>query len=213
MTDAGWVRFDGLIAGAAFASGDQLVVGCWPVSPFGPFVDAMWARPDGSRVLVIEDGPQEAFVRSHYRFDEVITSEVGARVSSDGVVFVGGPVCLQIELAGPTILSAALGLRPRFVREREWWGRLEDVLFRPALAPVIGRGVRARGVTTAGTRERYVARDVRWATGVSASLDGRDLGPAAPPRRPAGFGFSEFLARPGAVRVTSLFEPRALVSR
>jgi hypothetical protein len=129
------------------------------------------------------------------------------------VVFAGGPVRLRMALAGPSLLTAALGLWPRFLRERDWWGRIEDAVIRPLLAPVIGRQVRARGVTGAGARERYLAHDVRWATDAVASIDGRDLGPTEPARAPAGFGFSEFLARPGAVRVTSLFEPAALVSR
>ena len=99
------------------------------------------------------------------------------------------------------------------MRERDCWGRLEDAVFRPLRAPVIGWEVPARGITVAGARERYLAHDVRWATDAVAAIDGRDLGPTQPARAPAGFGFSEFLARPGAVRVTSLFEPAALVSR
>jgi len=39
-----WVRmpvFDGHILGASSTSGDTIVVGRWPVSPFGGFTDVM----------------------------------------------------------------------------------------------------------------------------------------------------------------------------
>jgi hypothetical protein len=206
VTRSDELRFDGLIAGASFDSGDQIVIGCWPSSPFGPFVDAMWARPDGSRALVVDGGPQADFIWSHYRFDERITCRTGARVTSERLRFEGGPLAVSMTLRGPGPLSFALGLRPRRLGLWRPWSWVEDGVVRPLLAPTIGAGVRARGVTRAGARERYVPLDVRWAH-ARATVRGQDLGASRAPRRPAGFGFSEFPSVPCAVRVTSVFTP------
>ena len=45
------LKFDGAIAGMGTASGTRIVVGMWPLSPFGPVTDVMLERPDGHRIL------------------------------------------------------------------------------------------------------------------------------------------------------------------
>lgn len=207
-----WVRFDGAIAGAAFRTGDRIVVGCWPRSPFGPFVDAMWARPDGARVLIAPAGAPLRFVSSQYRFEGAIAAETGASVRHDGLLFSGGPIELEMRLGSPGAMSALLTLRPKIVRTWGPWIWVEDALLRPLVGPLLGggAGIRTRGVTPGGSAERYAIHDVRTAASVRASIDGVDLGPTAAPTSPAGFGFSEFPARPALVRVTSLFEPGCL---
>lgn len=204
MTRSAKFRFDGLIAGASFESGHQIVVGCWPSSPFGPFVDAMWARPDGSRALVVDDGPQADFIWSHYRFDERITCRTGATVSRTALRFEGGPLALSMTLRRSGLVPLALELRPRRLALWQPWSWVEDRLLRPLLAPALGAGLRIRGVTRAGATERYVALGLRWAD-ARASVEGADLGATLRPRRAAGFGFSEFVQRPAVVRVTSVF--------
>lgn len=207
-----WVRFDGAIAGAAFRTGDRIVIGCWPRSPFGPFVDAMWARPDGTRILVAPGGAPLEFVASQYRFEERIAADPGAIVRRDGLRFAGGPLEFDMRFDPPGLLSALLALRPRIVRTWAPWIRVEDAVLRPLVGPLLGGSgeIRTRGVTPGGSAERYAIHDVRTAGSVRASIDGVDLGPPAAPRSPAGFGFSEFPPRPGFVRVTSLFEPGCL---
>src|SRR4051794_7662659 len=64
-------RFDGAIAGIGTASGIRLVVGMWPVSPFGGIVDVMIERPDGHRVLIAPRPDVAAFIATTYNFDEV----------------------------------------------------------------------------------------------------------------------------------------------
>ncbi len=64
-------RFDGAIAGLGTASGTRLVVGMWPVSPFGPIADLMIERPDGHRLLIAPEQPVADFIAATYRFDEV----------------------------------------------------------------------------------------------------------------------------------------------
>ena len=207
-----WIRFDGAIAGAAFSSGDRIVIGCWLGSPFGPFVDAMWARPDGTRVLVAPPGRPLAFVASQYRFDEHVAAQTGARVSARMLRITAGPLALEMSLQPPGVVSALLALRPRPLRAAGPWMWVEDVMLRPLVGPLVGgsAAIRIRGRTPGGVRERYCIHDVRSAASVRASVDGVDLGPPTPPTSPAGFGFSEFPPRPALVRLTSLFEPGAL---
>jgi hypothetical protein len=203
-----WIRFDGLIAGAAFDRGDRIVVGCWRSSPFGPFADAMWAQPDGTRVLVAPTGDVLAFVSSQYRFEEHMAASTGARIGGDGLRFSGGPLAFEMELEPPGVASALLGLRPRRLRTWLPWISFEDAVLRPLVGPLLGgaAGIRTRGVTPGGVAERYAIHDLRMARRVRASVDGVDLGTVIAPREPARFGFSEFPARAGAVRVTSLFD-------
>ena len=205
MSSSERLRFDGVIASASFATGDDIVVGCWPWSPFGPFVDAMWARPDGSRALLVDDGPQADFIWSHYAFDEQITCRTGATVTSAGLRFVGGPLAVSMRVVGVGALSIALGLRPRRLGLSDPWSRIEDRIARVLPTSTLGTGVRVRGVTRAGARERYVALDLRRVV-ARASVDGSDLGEASKRDRTTGFGFSEFPASPCLVRVTSLFD-------
>jgi len=44
--------FEGRITSCGFSSGDRIVVGTWRNTPFGSFSDIMWAKPDGSKVLI-----------------------------------------------------------------------------------------------------------------------------------------------------------------
>jgi len=207
MMLGGGLVFDGLIAGVSFASGDQIVVGLWRRTPFGPFVDAMWRRPDGARVLVTREGPHAAFILAHYALDEHLAAPVGGRVCSGEVSFAGGPLALRMALRPARLVSAVLGARPTVLERWDAWSRVEDAGARTVLAPWLGRDVRTRGVTRTGALERYVARGVWWGD-ADGSADGRSLGPAVGRERPARFGFGEFVRMPAAVRVTSVFDDR-----
>jgi len=202
------LRFDGWIAGAAFASGDRFVVGRWPRSPFGSFADVMWARPDGGRLLLSPDDRVLGFIGRHYAFEELRRSSVGVEISPRRIRVSGSPVDLELELElqPPGTLSRLLALRPRRLRTARPWIAIEDQVARPLVAPLLGggSGIRARGRTRAGSREWYAIHAFRPAT-ARASIAGVDLGEAVP--APAcGFGFSEFPPMPAAVRVTSLIE-------
>jgi hypothetical protein len=201
------LRFDGHILGAAFTSGDRFVLGRWPISPLGGFADVMWARPDDERILLAGSVPVLDFVGRHYRFDRrehavvKIGLEAGCRIR-----VVAGPLRMELEVGPAGAASRLLRMRPRRLRERPSWIAVEDALLRPLIAPWIGaRGVRTRGVTSAGTREWYAIHDLRPVVRGRATVDGHDLGPVTRARE-AGFGFSEFPGRAALVRVTALFE-------
>ncbi len=200
------LRFDGWIAGAAFASGDRFVVGRWQRSPLGSFADVMWARPDGTRILVAPDEQVLRFVGAHYAFEECRRAPVDVDISSRLVRASAPPLALRLELEPPGAMSRLLALRPRRLRTFRPWIAVEDIVVRPLVAPLLagGAGIRARGRTRTGAREWYAIHAFRAAT-AGASLDGVDLGPTVPART-CGFGFSEFPPMPAAVRVTSLIE-------
>ena len=44
--------FAGRITSTGFSSGDRIVIGDWRDSPIGSFTNIMWAKPDGTRVLL-----------------------------------------------------------------------------------------------------------------------------------------------------------------
>jgi hypothetical protein len=209
MTDV--IRFDGWILGASFASGHTLVVGKWRDSPFGSFADVMRKDPDGTRTLVAPSDEVERFVSAHYRFDATRRSDVRVGREGDRLVARAEGIELTWDVEpGGGLVSTMLRLRPRFLRTLPAWIAVEDTVFRPLVAPLLGGGggIHARGVTRQGARQWYAIHDLRWAR-ARARVDGQDLGEAVPPTSPAGFGASEFPGRPALVRVTSLIETEA----
>jgi hypothetical protein len=206
-----FVRFRGSIAGAGFTSGDRFVVGIWTESPFGPFSDVMWSRPDGTRILVAH-GASGTFIERHYRFDEVRSSpvEVGWRDST--LTVQASDVTLTLEVGSSSFLSALLRARSARLGRLPAWMALEDMLLRPLTAPLIGsaRGIRVRGRTAAGAREWYVLEGHRPITSGTGAAGALDLGSVTVVDRRMGFGFSEFPVRPALVTVSSLFEQSSL---
>jgi len=200
--------FDGRILGASFASGDRIVAGRWHASPFGPFADVMWCRPDGTRVLLAPSETVAAFVARHYSFDEIERTDVSVERRNGAIEVTGGSLDLRIVPGSPGIASRLLWLRPRRMRTSAMWIAFEDSVVRPIAGPLFGpnaRSIRTRGVTRDGSREWYAIHDFLEAD-ASASVGGRNLGPVAP-GPPAGFGFSEFPGGAAIVRVTSIFRP------
>ena len=54
----------------------MIVIGDWNNSPHGPFTNLMWAKPDGTRVLIAPSSEIGDFVSSLYSFEEVIVSKM-----------------------------------------------------------------------------------------------------------------------------------------
>ena len=65
------LRFSGWIAGLGTASGTRLVIGHWPISPFGPVSDVMVESAGGHRLLLAATPELAEFVAATYRFDSV----------------------------------------------------------------------------------------------------------------------------------------------
>ncbi len=192
----------GHIASAAFTSGHRFVVGLWNESPLGPMNDVMWARPDGTRALLVPRPEVGEFISAVYQFDDVerVPFETGwdgphLRVSA-------GPLSLTMTLGRErTIPLAALRKRPAV----RW---IEAPLVRWLL------GVRTFGTSPTGIFEWYRADQYRAVVEGHASLTGTDLGSLCRFQRPTGFGFSEPPRRPSVVRVRPmLIDPSGVLAR
>jgi hypothetical protein len=183
------VQLRGTISSCGFESGDRFVVGWWERSPIGPTVDVMWARADGTRVLLAPDERAAAFVSSVYEFDEtrVVPFVEVASASPSELHLEAGPVRLRLN-AGPRVLW----LPPRPLWLTRW---IERPIGRVLL------GVRTWGAGPTGVQEWYQAHGLRWIHSAAAELDGHDLGGSRPLHPPCRFGFSESPRRPSIVEV------------
>lgn len=199
-------QFRGHIAGVGTTSGTRVVVGRWPVSPYGDFADAMVETSTGRRVLLAPTREVADFVASTYSFDEVrvepITVTDSWSVRSDSLE-------LDLTVGAVTALGRLLRLVPRRVAEAPWWCTITDPVARVAL-----RGVRTRGSAGGGRREYYGATGVRRLTAATGSFDGVDLGTLAPVDPAPRFGFSSTPRRPSVTDVvTTVVSPAPPAAR
>ncbi|AZZ53957.1 hypothetical protein [Rathayibacter festucae] len=192
------LRFSGRIAGFGTASGTRIVLGLWESTPFGAFADAMVERADGHRLLIAPTDEVADFIGSTYSFDEVRLAPVAWHRVAGGIEATAGPLSLALRLGGLTRLGRLLRVVPRPLAEHPAW--LTAI---SPVASVLVRGVSTAGSAGHGKREYYGVRAIRSILGVTASLDGADLGALGPLSPPARFGFSSAPATPAIVDVTT----------
>jgi hypothetical protein len=195
------VRFDGYIAGIGTMSGTRMVVGHWPVSPYGPVSDVMVETPDGRRLLLAGTAALAEFVAATYAFDEVAVVPVTVSTGGRRWTVTAGPLAVRFGLGPRGRLGLALRAVPPPLAGRPGWIRLVDLPARLILS-----GVRTHGSAGNGRREWYGARDLWPVTSVNATLAGRDLGRLAEVDPPVRFGFGSVPRRPALVRVTTTVE-------
>ena len=175
-------RLRGTISAVGAPSGDRIVVGAWRRSPIGPFVDAMWAQPDGVRVLLAPDRRAADYVSGIYVFDRI-----------EIVPFAGSATATRLSVrAGPLEIELVAGGGGRAPVRRPWW------FTRWVEAPIARRrmGVEVHGTSPIGVEEWYQARGWRWVTGGAVRIAGGPAHPPGPPTPPLGVGFSEPPPRP-----------------
>jgi len=152
----------------------------------------MWARPDGTRVLLVARREVGELISAVYRFDRVEC------------------VALDADWDGPTLRVRAPDLTLTVTTGRAWPIPLARLRSRPAVrwieAPVARRllGVRTFGTSPTGVFEWYRADRYQAVVEGRASVGGDDLGSLCSFDRPTGFGFSEPPRRPSVVRVRPL---------
>lgn len=189
--------FDGQIAGLGTSSGLRLVVGSWAASSFGPFADVMVETLAGHRILLAPTQQLATFVAGTYAFDEVRVEPV--EVAAGETWRVRTPsLDLDFTVGRTHRVSAALGLVPGVVREREWWARLCN-----PFARVLMPGVRTHGTAGGGSVEWYAARRVQHIASLAGTFEGLPLGDLAPLSPAVRFGFSSAPATPSLTRVRS----------
>ncbi|WP_189331347.1 hypothetical protein [Actinoplanes ianthinogenes] len=192
--------FDGWIAGIGTTGGVRLVVGHWPVSPFGPVTDVMVEHPDGRRVLFAPTGELGRFVADTYSFEEVHVVPVAVTRAGPAWTVTAGPLTLRFGTGGRGGLGLLLRAVPGPLARCPLWVRLID---RPAR---LLRGVRTYGSAGNGRREWYAARDLHRIVTAGGELDGVDLGGPARIDPPVRFGFGSTPRTPALVRVTTTVE-------
>ncbi|MFZ0120918.1 MAG: hypothetical protein WBR33_04055 [Pseudonocardiaceae bacterium] len=197
VTGSRW-RFDGDIAAFGTTSGHRVVVGRWPVSPFGPVSDVMIETPDGTRLLIAPSDEVAQFVASTYRFDSVEVTPVAAIRRPGRVAVVAGPLRADLIVGTRGLLGLLLRTVPRPVAIAPVWAALVDPVVRAVLP-----GVRTRGSAGAGRKEWYGAWDHHPLVSVTVSWQGTDLGSIADVRPPVRFGFGSTPRRPSIVRLTT----------
>jgi hypothetical protein len=193
------LTFDGAIAGMGTASGTRLVVGMWPLSPYGSVTDVMIERADGHRILLAPTQELADFIAGTYEFDEIrVTPVLRMRDGNKKWMVSTDELALTFELGGRPPLGLLLLVLPRRLARARWWATAVD-----PVARVVKKGVRTRGSAGGGRREWYSAQDMQHITSVSARLDGVDLGDLRPVTPPVRFGFASTPEEPALVRVVT----------
>jgi len=195
-------RFVGEIAGVGTTSGTRIVIGNWPVSPFGPIVDAMVEHAGGRRVLLAPRPDVADYIGGVYEFDDVVVAELVATREPRRLVVRGGPLTVELGIGRRDGLGWLLRAVPRRIATSTTWATIVDPIARTLL-----RGVRTRG-TTPGGEEFYGATDRRRVEAVRATWEGTDLGQLTDVDPPVRFGFSSVPRRPSIVAVTTTVRRR-----
>ena len=181
--------FKGRVISSGFQTGDMVVIGDWSDSPQGAFTNLMWAKPDGTRVLIAPSEELGDFVSSLYSFDEVIVSpmEIERTEKSIEVECDLGRVCMKWGLNVPLPFS-----RPR------WFiANIEAPFAR------LFFGTKTHGITRNGRKEWYHVRGLSRMKSVELELEGRSSNQMTDMAPSACFGFSNPPRMPLSVRVDS----------
>ena len=181
--------FKGRVISSGFATGDMVVIGDWKASPHGPFTNLMWAKPDGTRVLIAPSRELGDFVSSLYSFEEVIVSRMEIE-RSDKSIDVScdlGRVSMEWGMTIPLPFS-----RPR------WFIANVEALFARLFF-----GTKTHGTTRNGLKEWYHVRGLSRMKSVMLDLDGRSSNQMTGMAPSACFGFSSPPRMPLSVRVDS----------
>lgn len=192
------LRFDGAIAGLGTSSGTRLVVGMWPVSPFGPIIDVMVEHADGHRVLIAPSDEVAEFIAATYRFDEIRIEPTTLDIRERRWTVSSTSLRVSLEVGRRTALGQVLANVPRSVARSRWWCTAID-----PLAHLLVRGVHTRGTAGDDRREWYAALDLHAVDSVRAEWEGTDLGALRPVHPPVQFGFGSTPRSPSLTRITT----------
>ena len=88
--------FTGRITSTGFSTGDRIVIGDWSESPLGSFTNVMWAKPDGSRVLLSPSERHAEYVSELYNFEDVEVTEISVERGKREVSIEGGGLFVRI---------------------------------------------------------------------------------------------------------------------
>ena len=179
--------FKGRITSSGFESGDRIVVGAWKESPFGEFTDIMWAKPDGTRVLIAPNQEIVDYVTAMYSFDEVLLEDIVTTGEDRNQKVKSNTMELDF--------SWNRGLPIPFKRSLLFISTVE--LFFAKLF----FGTRTYGVTKNNRKEWYAIDRVSKIKSATAQISGKGAGKFTHMNEPCKFGFSEAPKKPSSCEV------------
>lgn len=184
--------FTGRITSTGFSTGDRIVIGDWRKSPLGSFTNVMWAKPDGTRILLSPSEMHADYVSELYSFEDVKVVEISVEREKRGVSIEGGGLSIKIEWGVPFPIP--------------FWRPLWFIASFEALFGRILFGTKTHGMTRNGRREWYSVRSLSRILKAEANFEGRALGEKKEFEIDACFGFSEPPSMPASVTVKSYIE-------
>lgn len=184
--------FDGRISSCGFSSGDRIVIGDWEKSPLGAFTNVMWAKPDGTRVLLTPSQEHADYVSSLYNFEEVQIVAIETIRKNRSMEVNAGDLNVSLKWKR--------GFSVPFNRPRWFIATIEQVVAKLLF------GTKTFGRTCNGLREWYCVRSLSKINNANASWEGEDFGSKSNFEITACFGFSEPPKKPSSVRVRSMIE-------
>lgn len=176
--------FSGRITSSGFDSGDRIVVGAWKTSKFGEFTDIMWAKPDGTRVLIAPTQEIADYVTDMYTFDEVILENITTTQGGRNLKI----YCSSMELE----FTWNRGFSIPFKRSLFFISTVE-LFFAKLLF-----STRTYGITKNNRKEWYAIDRVSKVIQATAKIKGIDVGSLSPMNEPCKFGFSEAPKKPSS---------------
>jgi hypothetical protein len=185
--------FEGRITSCGFDSGDRIVIGLWEKSPFGSFADIMWARPDGTKILIAPNEKIGEYIDSLYEFDEIRIEEIKIQRNRKEIIF--NCTDIQCQFNWGNEISFLVKRRPLwFVSTIEYF--FGWLIFR----------TKTHGKTKNGRKEWYVVDKISRLKKAKAKISGKDLGRYTKFSPKANFGFSDPPKMPASVIVRSHIE-------
>ena len=185
--------FVGRITSCGFTSGDRLVIGHWKESPFGSFSDIMWAKPDGTKILIAPNQEIGDYISSMYEFDDIKIEEIRIEENTNQIRVETLEINCNFEWRNG--ISFLIKRRPLwFVSSVEY------------LVGWLIFGTKTHGKTKNGKKEWYAVDRLSKLINAKAEINGEDLGEYTSFYPKANFGFSDPPKMPSSVLVRSHIE-------
>ena len=184
--------FVGRITSTGFSSGDRIVIGDWRESPIGSFTNIMWARPDGTRILLSPSDEHAKYVSELYNFESVEITDIMVERTRRGISIQAGSLSVDISwgIALPIPIWRPL-----------WFISSIEAFFARLIF-----GTKTYGRTKNNRREWYSIRSISKVLNAEASFHGQELGGSESFTTNACFGFSEPPSMPASVSLKSYIE-------
>ena len=185
--------FEGRITSCGFSSGDRIVIGTWRNTPFGSFSDIMWAKPDGSKVLIAPNEKIANYISSLYEFDIIQIEDL--KVEDSGNMMKVETKDLNCHFEWSRGFSFLTKKRPLwFIASIEFF--FGWLIF----------GTKTYGKTKNGKKEWYAVDRLSKLTFAKAEFKKNDLGEYKKFHPKANFGFSDPPKMPCSALVRSHIE-------